>query len=188
MTIESGVELYAARWLIVMLISSAAAISDIRTRRVPNWLTLPALFAGVAGSVFWAGTAGPLWAIAGATIVALPAFVLFVFAGGGAGDVKLLGALGSWLAFRDVIVVVICVAVASVICGILWAVFQRHAAKLLSNMARIAKGYMVAMYSRNMRDALVFIPDRTEMQTMPYCVPIFVGMCLAATERWLWQG
>lgn len=73
--------------------AAVAAFTDHRTGRIPNALTVPAFLAGLAlgGDVALAGMAACLGA------------PLFLFARGrlGAGDVKLLGALGALLGARD---------------------------------------------------------------------------------------
>ena len=77
--------------------ASLAAIADVRTRRIPNWLTLVALLLGVAGNTWLHGPAGALTALAGAALgigLLLPFYAMGAI---GAGDVKLLGALGAVL-------------------------------------------------------------------------------------------
>lgn len=179
-------ELSALRWSMVMILSCLGALWDIRTRRIPNWLTLPALLAGIVSSVFWGGAAGPVWSVVAAIVVAFPAFVLFAFAGGGAGDVKLLGALGSWLGLREGLIVLACVAAAGVVCGVVTALLRRRGAGLLVNLWRIVGGLTLALSSRRVAEAHAVMPDEKQMQTMPYAVPILLGVCLAATGGWLW--
>lgn len=81
----------------VLGVSAGACLTDLRTRRIPNVLTFAAagaalVFAGVTGG--WAGLGLALagWAVGCALF--LPFFLL---GGMGAGDVKLLAALGAWL-------------------------------------------------------------------------------------------
>ena len=87
----------------VTLFTAAAAIGDIRTKRIPNKLTLPMFFAGwvfqigVSIAYGWhhLGSAA-LGFLVGFGIM----FVLWFVGGGGGGDVKLVGALSVWLGFR----------------------------------------------------------------------------------------
>jgi prepilin peptidase CpaA len=74
-----------------------AVASDVRFRRIPNWLTLPALFAALIASP-WAGvTAGPLEAASGAALGLALLLGPYALGGMGAGDVKALMVLGAWL-------------------------------------------------------------------------------------------
>ena len=87
---------------LVLLISVAAftlvaAISDIRTRKIPNWMTVPMCVAGLVYQVCfyqWSGLgSGLIGFVAGFGIL----FVLWMIGSAGGGDVKLMGALGPWL-------------------------------------------------------------------------------------------
>lgn len=119
--------------------------------------------------------------------LAFPCFLLFLFAGGGAGDVKLLGALGAWMCFHDAVVTLVCVAAAGVVCGVAYAVIRRRSAMLLSNLYRIFGSFAFALTSRRVRDASALMPGEQSMQPMPYGVAIAIGVWVAAGGRWLWQ-
>ena len=76
---------------------SAAAFIDLRTRRVPNALTIPlaaiglaCAASGVSGLSFRAALVGLVLGLA----LMLPGYL---FGATGAGDVKLLAAVGAWL-------------------------------------------------------------------------------------------
>src|SRR5687768_7423149 len=85
------------QWGAVLGATAVAAFTDSRARRIPNWLTGPVLAAGLIQAVVVGGGAGLADSLAAMLMLALPYIVLFLFAGGGAGDAKLMGALGSWL-------------------------------------------------------------------------------------------
>ena len=74
-----------------------AVASDVRSRRVPNWLTLPALLAALLTSPWFGATSGPLEAVAGAALGFALLVGPYAFGGVGAGDVKALMVLGAWL-------------------------------------------------------------------------------------------
>lgn len=74
---------------------SAAAVIDIRTRRVPNWLTALLASAGIvlaATGVSGVSVGASVAGIAVGLLLMLPGHV---FGGLGAGDVKLLAAVGA---------------------------------------------------------------------------------------------
>jgi len=174
-------------WCVVLLAAVAAAIWDLRTGRIPNVLTFPIFLAGLLWSTWHGGGLGFLLAAGSAILLAFPCFVLFVYAGGGAGDVKLLGALGAWLSLHDAVSVLLCVALAGVVCGIITALVRRRSAILLSNLARMGRGFALAFATRRVRDAQILMPEERQMQPMAYGGAICLGVWIAAGGRLLWQ-
>src|ERR1700738_401022 len=86
-----------APWILATVIALVAGLTDWRSRRIPNWLTIPGLVLGiVANSVAtnWSGTKESLLG-AGLGLALLLPFVLIRSLG--AGDWKLVGAIGSCL-------------------------------------------------------------------------------------------
>ncbi len=83
--------------IVVLATVAVAALIDIRTRRIPNLLT----FGSAAGALaYHAGTGGlhGLGSSAGGWAIGVGLFLpMFLLGGMGAGDVKLLGAVGAWL-------------------------------------------------------------------------------------------
>src|SRR6187402_2302320 len=78
-------------------IALAACMTDLRTRRVPNALTLGAALAAVAFHAATSAGSGLLFAVLGWGVGLLMFLPLFALRGIGGGDVKLLAALGAWL-------------------------------------------------------------------------------------------
>lgn len=79
-----------------VLLAGIAGWTDLRYRRIPNWLTVPALLVGMAvNAVFngWSGLKSSLLGAALGLVLLLP-FVLLRSLG--AGDWKLAGALGAF--------------------------------------------------------------------------------------------
>src|SRR5579871_918007 len=80
---------------VLLLLVILAAIWDIRFRRVPNWLTLTGVLIGVGLNSFLYESAG-LWAsLEGLGLALLIYFPLFLLRGMGAGDAKLMAAVGA---------------------------------------------------------------------------------------------
>lgn len=84
---------------------TAAAWCDLRTRRIPNWITVPGAALGFALQALYGGVHGALVSLAGAGL-GLGIFIALYVAGGmGAGDVKLFGAVGAFAGPQALILV-----------------------------------------------------------------------------------
>jgi prepilin peptidase CpaA len=82
---------------LAVLLALAAGWTDWRSRRIPNWLTVPGLLVGIAVNVLAAGWPGLKASLLGAGL-GLLLLLPFVFLRSlGAGDWKLAGALGAFV-------------------------------------------------------------------------------------------
>jgi len=81
----------------VVLVAAVAAVWDARWRRIPKWLTLPALALGLAFHLASGGFGGALLAAAVGLVCGL---VLLQLGAVGGGDVKWLAALGALLGWH----------------------------------------------------------------------------------------
>ena len=79
----------------LVVLAVLGAIFDARQRRVPNWLTLAGLFLGIALNTFLFETAGLWMSLEGLGLAMLVYFPLYLLRGMGAGDVKLMAAIGA---------------------------------------------------------------------------------------------
>ena len=93
--------------------TASAAILDLRTKRIPNKLTLPLLGVGLLYQVAFNGLGevgvkpGLLDALAAFAAGFGLLWVLWMIGGGGGGDVKLMGALSVWIGFKFTCMVLI---------------------------------------------------------------------------------
>jgi Flp pilus assembly protein protease CpaA len=86
-------------WGVLFAVLAAAAVCDVRTRRVPAWLTGGGIAAGVLLAA-WDGPAA-LAASLGGAAVGGAVFLPFVLRGWlGAADALLLAAVGAWQGWR----------------------------------------------------------------------------------------
>ncbi|MEZ6066296.1 MAG: A24 family peptidase [Planctomycetaceae bacterium] len=93
--------------VVASLFTAIAAIWDLKSRRIPNKLTLPVFAAGWVFQAIDRGWAGLGDAGLGFLLGFGILFVLWIVGGGGGGDVKLMGALSVWLGFRLTLLVMI---------------------------------------------------------------------------------
>jgi prepilin peptidase CpaA len=72
-----------------------AAITDIRDGRIPNWLTFSLCGFGLVGNSWLHGWEGFFWSVQGLGLGIVCLVFFYIKGGMGAGDVKLLGAIGA---------------------------------------------------------------------------------------------
>ncbi|HNP34694.1 MAG TPA: A24 family peptidase [Woeseiaceae bacterium] len=89
----------AISFIAVLIVVSIAAFLDIRTHRIPNWLTYSACALGLLLAAAAAGFNGLLNSLAGFAAAFIPLLLMFIGGSVGGGDVKLMGAVGALLGF-----------------------------------------------------------------------------------------
>jgi len=75
----------------------AASWFDFRRNRVPNWLNLTILLGGLTCRTAWQGPSGLVVGLQGMLVGFGLLVLLWAMKGMGAGDVKLMAAIGAWL-------------------------------------------------------------------------------------------
>ena len=127
-------------WVLDVVLAAlvmVAGVYDFRFRRIPNWLVLCGLIAGFALNAFlyeWAGLKGALLGMGLATLVYLP---LYMVRGMGAGDVKLMAAVGAIVGPRDWIGIFILTAILGGLTAIVLILAKGRVGKTIANLAII---------------------------------------------------
>lgn len=87
-------------WFLLLAASAVilvAAITDLRTRRIPNWLTLPAVPIGLVASFVFGGVPGLVFAAIGLVVALMIYLPLYALKAMGAGDGKLMAAVSVFI-------------------------------------------------------------------------------------------
>ena len=187
MPIETGRFESAAliQWGVVLVASLVSALWDLKSRRIPNVLTLPLLAAGIIVAVVQNDLKSSLLA---AVLLGVPYILLFLFAGGGAGDAKLMLAVGSWLGLKSGITALICISACALVMALLKAAFERQFIAVFKRIQAILVTCFFVVTSRGLiKASAAAAPDETSEKpfTMPYGPAIFAGLVAAAVYSWL---
>ncbi len=169
------------QWGVIIGASLGGAVIDIRTRRIPNWLCGPLFLGGLIWSAWQKGAYGAAEGFAAGVVMAFPFVLLFMLAGGGAGDAKLTAAIGCWLSIKEALIALACIGIAGGILGIIVALYKRRLKMVFAKMTLPVWDWVAAMLGMaNMKQAInTTRAIEGERLTVPYGVAIFVGVCAA---------
>jgi len=155
-----------------LAVALAACVTDLRTRRIPNGLTFGA---ALVAFVFYLGTdglSGLGWSAAG-WVTGLAVFLPFFLLGGmGAGDVKLVAALGAWLGPGRVVWVALYGGIAGGVLAVLVAVLHGYLRQALWNV-----GYLLWFWrTSGPRPLAALTLQEAKGPRLAYALPIAIGM------------
>jgi prepilin peptidase CpaA len=123
--------------LFSLCLAAAACGWDLRTRRIPQLLTLGGAIAGLAFHVMTGGWTAGAASVAG-WLVGIAIFLLpFALGGLGGGDVKLLGALGAWMGPANAVWLGLYAGVAGLVMAVLVALATGYFSQALANVRRL---------------------------------------------------
>jgi prepilin peptidase CpaA len=172
----------------------SAAVFDHRRRRIPNALTVTLLCAGVAwnavaavgAGIFDDSFAGGI-GLRGALFGALTGFGVFfpfyLFRIFGAGDVKLMTAVGAWLGVWPVLTTTLLVLISGGVLAAARLFDARRRANVIVNLQSIAIQGLAGGGS----GTPLFDPKKDTADRMPYAWAILAGTvvyALAKTQSW----
>jgi prepilin peptidase CpaA len=128
-------------WVLALALACYGGWLDWRTRRIPNRLTVSGALAGLAANAILQGWHGALISLEGAGL-ALGLLLPFVLLRGfGAGDWKLMGAMGAVLGWREMQVVLFASALISGVMAVFQMVAARRVKETLWNALTLAMGF-----------------------------------------------
>jgi prepilin peptidase CpaA len=157
-----------------------AGWTDLRSRRIPNWLTVPALLVGISVNVLAGGWAGLKTSLLGAglgLLVLLP----FVFLRSlGAGDWKLAGALGAFVGGQGLADLLMGSVFVAGMMALVLVIYKRRFKQTLRNMGRM----LASMFTLHMPGEEVSL-DNPQSLKVPYGVALALTTLLYGAER-LW--
>jgi len=115
----------------------AGAVTDIKSRRIPNLITGPAILAGLLLHLSLDGWRGLLTSLA-AGLICGAIFLIFYLAGGmGAGDVKLIAAVGCLAGLSNTAYLLVLTSLAGGAMGIVFALMRGRLKETLLNVGEI---------------------------------------------------
>jgi prepilin peptidase CpaA len=168
-----------ANELVAIAVGAAAVYFDLRVRRIPNVLTFGATLAALVLGGVTGGVTGLTRAAGGWLVGVALFFPFFALRGLGAGDVKLLGALGAWIGPMLTVWSAIFASIAGGVIALVIALRHRYLAEAFSNIRLLLTHWMVGGVKPLDSVSLT----GTRGPRLAYSVPIVTGMVLALWLR-----
>ena len=125
---------------VVAIGMGAAAVIDLRTRRIPNILTATLAAIGIGLAAAGLGRVGLGAALLGCLLGLAFMMPGHIFGATGAGDVKLLAAAGALLGPKDTIYAFLYTAIAGGVLALVVAVARRRLSQTLESTSRLVSG------------------------------------------------
>ncbi|WP_147819688.1 A24 family peptidase [Salidesulfovibrio onnuriiensis] len=148
-----------------------ATITDIRSQRIPNWLTFPLMLGGLAAHALHTGLDGLLFSLAGFGLGLGVMLVPFLLGLMGAGDVKLMAAVGAWLGINTALMAFLITCMAGGVYAL--AVLLRNMEMFRAVLENIKAHFITSLLTRKL-DYTPVVSERT-LPRLCYGVAIAFG-------------
>ena len=158
----------APLWVVapVIVLVTVAAQADVRTRTIPNRLTFPALLLGIAVHGALGGVDALKSSLIGMAVAGGVLLPGWLFRWMGAGDVKLMAAVGAWLAWPQALIAVLASLIMGGVISLIVALRRGMLRQALTGAAAIG----AAALARS-----PVLPPATSGVRFPFALAVFAG-------------
>ena len=127
-----------AIWILSALFALAAGVTDARWRRIPNWLTYPAVPVAILFHTLDAGWHGAKLSMLGTALGLGLLLPLVLIRSLGGGDWKLIGALGAFFGPTRLLYVLVYTLLINGVMALVLVTWKKRWGKTLRNVAGMA--------------------------------------------------
>jgi prepilin peptidase CpaA len=166
-------------WLFILIVVTIAAAWDIYSRRIPNWLVLPFLAAGLVLSGMehgWSGVGSSLGAMALVIATIGPLCWLLAM---GMGDLKLCAAIGAWIGPSQMLFALVMTGIAGGFLAVGYALYHGALGSSLDSTG----GLIGRLWNRGPAVEQARNLDHPGALAFPYAPAIAIGTVFAFLAR-----
>ena len=171
--------MHSIAWWPTLIVLAVATCTDLRSRRIPNWLVLPFMVSGIVISGWLHGLHGIEQSLAGLALGGLLFGILGLMGGMGMGDVKLCAAIGAWIGPSQMLVALVLTGLAGGIMALCWAAAGGFLGDLFKNTGNLIVGFK----ERGLRPHPELVLDNPLARKMPYAPAIAIGTLVSFFSR-----
>ena len=143
--------------IIILLISLVGSIFDCKYRKIPNWLNFGTVVLALVYHVVHLNLNGVVHCLLGFIVGIALLLIPYLMGGMGAGDVKLLGAIGAIVGFKKILWIFFYSGISGLFLGIIWIIFSPGHLKFLVTTGKV-------------------LPPIDKKQKLPYGLAILFGV------------
>jgi len=162
-------------WSITFLILAIATAWDIGRRRIPNWLVLPYLAAGLVLGGMYHGLSGVTASLAGISVAIALVGPFCWLRGMGMGDLKLCAAVGAWIGPGQLLFTLVMTAIAGGIIAVGYAAWHGSLGRSLAGAGDLITSMLRGKSQRQGEISL----GHPSALSMPYAPAIAIGTLFA---------
>ena len=166
-------------WWPMLVVLGVATVTDLRSRRIPNWLVLPFLVVGITVSCWLHGWSGLEHSLAGMALGAFLFGILGLMGGMGMGDVKLCAAIGAWIWPGQLITALVLTGIVGGIMALCWAA----AGGFLGELFRGTGNLVFGLGKRGWKPDPELNLSNPLARKMPYAPAIAIGTLVSFFAR-----
>jgi|ERR1043166_164757 len=168
---------------VAAIVALSAAFTDVKARRIPNWLTYSAMLLGLVLHSVLYGWGGLLTSAIGGLLFGGTFLFFYLIRAMGAGDVKLAAALGFIVGLGASLQVLFATALAGGAMAILFMVFSGRVIETLRNTA-----WIVAFHGQHGLQAHPTVNlDNPVALRMPYGLAFAAGTMYWVVSSHVWR-
>jgi prepilin peptidase CpaA len=171
--------MHSVAWWPTLIVLAVATFTDLRSRRIPNWLVLPFLVTGICISCWISGWHGLGQSLAGIALGGVLFGILSFMGGMGMGDVKLCAAIGAWIGPSQLLVALVLTGLVGGVMALCWAISGGFLGELFKGTGEIIFG----MKERGLRPHPELVLENPLARKMPYAPAIAIGTLISFFSR-----
>src|ERR1700693_707948 len=158
-------------WAFALTLTFLAAAVDWRTRKIPNWLTVPGILAGITLRTVisgWPGAKASLEGVGLALALLLPLVLLRAL---GAGDWKLMGAVGAFMGPILFLFILFGSILAAGLMSAIQTIKTKRVKETFRNIVELLRGFVVFGFQPNPHISL----DNPKLMKIPFGMAVAVS-------------